>query len=169
MVSRVLLLTSLAALLSSAQAPTKQSVSKVSQFVGVWKLISFEQRTTAGEVTYPMGRNPVGRLSYDASGHMSAQLMLPDRPTFQAPSKVRGSAAQKIAAFDGYTAYYGTYTVDEARRTVIHHVEASRIPNWVGSEQRRLFEFSEGKLILRVVNGSGGPGTESRLVWERAR
>src|SRR5882762_8839602 len=114
MMSRVFLLTSLAALLSSAQAPTVSG-----QFVGVWKLSSFEQRTTAGELTYPMGRNPVGRLTYDASGHMSAQLMLPDRPAFQAPSKVRGSTEQKIAAFDGYTAYYGTYTVDEENRTVI--------------------------------------------------
>ena len=115
--SRVFLLTSLAACFASAQPPEK--------FVGVWKLVSFEQRTTAGEVTYPMGQKPVGRITYDASGHMTAQLMLPDRPKFEAPSKVRGSIDQKIAAFDGYVAYYGTYTVDEARRTVIHHVEAS--------------------------------------------
>ena|SRR5947207_2613271 len=103
---RVLLLTSLAASLASAQTPAK--------FVGVWKLISFEQRTTAGAVTYPMGQKPVGRLTYDVSGHMSAQLMLPERPKFQAPSKVAGSAEQKIAAFDGYVAYYGTYTVDDS-------------------------------------------------------
>jgi len=161
MMGRVLFVISLAASLASGQAPGK--------FVGVWKLISFEQRTTAGEVSHPMGQKPVGRLTYDASGHMSAQLMLPDRPKFEAPSKVRGSAEQKIAAFDGYTAYYGTYTVDEAHRTVIHHVEASLYPNWVGTEQRRLFEFSDGKLILRAVNGAGGPGTESRLVWERVK
>jgi hypothetical protein len=161
MARRILFLTSLAAFLASAQTPAK--------FVGVWKLISFEQRTTAGGVTYPMGQRPVGRITYDASGHMTAQLMLPDRPKFEAPSKVRGSIDQKIAAFDGYVAYYGTYTVDEAHRTVVHHVEASLYPNWVGTEQRRLFEFAEGKLILRAVNGSGGPGTESRLVWERVK
>src|SRR5262245_15542217 len=159
MMGRVLFVISLAASLASGQAPGK--------FVGVWKLISFEQRTTAGEVSHPMGQKPVCRLTYDASGHMSAQLMLPDRPKFEAPSKVRGSAEQKIAAFDGYTAYYGTYTVDEAHRTVIHHVEASLYPNWVGTKQRRLFEFSDGKLILRAVNGAGGTGTESKLVWER--
>ena len=153
----------LAALLCSAQAPLQR------QFVGAWKLISFEQRTTAGEVTHPMGEHPVGRLTYDAQGLMTAQLMLPARPKFEAPSKNGGSAEQKIAAFNGYVAYYGTYTVDEARRTVIHHVEASLYPNWVGSEQRRLFEFSEGRLILRAKNGSGGPGTEGKLVWERVR
>src|SRR5262249_43258575 len=82
MMGRVLFVMSLAASLASGQAPGK--------FVGVWKLISFEQRTTAGEVSHPLGQKRVGRLTYDASGHMSAQLMLPDRPKFEAPSKVRG-------------------------------------------------------------------------------
>jgi len=139
------------------------------EFIGVWKLVRFERRTTSGDLSYPMGRNPVGRLTYDAGGRMSAQIMRPDRPAFRDASSSRGSAEEKSAAFDGYLAYYGTYTVDEKTHTVIHHVEASLYPNWARSEQRRLFEFSEGRLILRAVNGAGGPGTESRLVWERAR
>ena len=76
---RVSLLLSLAALLCSAQAPKQFSTRKMSdEFVGAWKLVSFERKTTAGEVTYPMGVNPVGRLTYDAFGRMSAQIMRPD-------------------------------------------------------------------------------------------
>jgi hypothetical protein len=167
---QVLLLISVAALLCSAQAPKKFSSRKMSdEFVGAWKLISLERRTTAGEVTYPMGQNPVGRLTYDALGRMSVQIMRPDRPKFQAASVAGGTPEEKIAALDGYTAYYGTFSVSETERVVIHHVEASLYPNWVGSDQRRFYEFSGDQLILRAVNGSGGPGTESRLVWERAR
>ena len=162
--TKLLLLTSLAAFLGSAQS------HKVSDdFVGAWNLISFQRRTAAGEVTYPMGAKPVGRLTYDAQGHMSAQIMRPDRPKFQSASSGRGSAEEKIAAFDGYISYYGTYLVNEKDHSVIHRVEAGLYPNWVGSDQRRLYEFSAGKLILRAINGSGGPGTESRLVWERLR
>lgn len=167
---RAYVLAALAALVCAGQAPRKLSVRSMSdQFVGAWKLMSFERRTTAGEITYPMGQSPVGRLTYDALGRMTAQLMRPDRPKFQSASSGRGSPEEKLAAFDGYIAYYGTYTVNESERTVIHHVEASLYPNWVGSDQRRRFEFSEGRLILRAANGSGGPGTESRLVWERVR
>ena len=167
---RVLLLLSVAALLCSAQAPKKFGTRKMSdEFVGAWKLISFERRTPAGEVTYPMGQNPVGRLTYDAFGRMSAQIMRPDRPKFQAASPASWSAEEKAAAFDGFIAYYGTFTVSDTERAVIHHVEASLYPHWVGTDQRRLYEFSGSQLILRAVNGSGGPGTESRLVWERAR
>jgi hypothetical protein len=100
---------------------------------------------------------------------MSAQIMRPDRPKFGSASFTAGTPQEKIAAFDGYIGYYGTFSVNETEHVVVHHVEASIFPNWVGSDQRRLYEFSGDQLILRAVNASGGPGTESRLVWERAR
>ncbi len=167
---RLSLFLSLAALLCSAQAPKQFARRSMSdEFVGAWKLISLERRTAAGEVIYPMGQNPVGRLTYDALGRMSVQIMRPDRPKPQGVTPASWSAAEKAAAFDGFIAYYGTFTVSETERAVIHHVEASLYPHWVGSDQRRLYEFSGSQLILRALNGSGGPGTESRLVWERAR
>ena len=167
---RLSLFLSLAALLCSAQALKQFARRNMSdEFVGAWKLISLERRTAAGEVTYPMGQNPVGRLTYDALGRMSVQIMRPDRPKPSGVTPASWSAEEKAAAFDGFIAYYGTFTVSETERAVIHHVEASLYPHWVGSDQRRLYEFSGSQLILRAVNGSGGPGTESRLVWERAR
>jgi hypothetical protein len=167
---RVSFLLSAAALLCSGQAPKQFARRSMSdEFVGAWKLISYERRTAAGEVSYPMGQNPVGRLTYDALGRMSAQIMRPDRPKPQGVASASWSAEEKAAAFDGYIGYYGTFTVSETERVVIHHVEASLYPHWVGSDQRRMYEFSGSQLILRAVNGSVGPGTESRLVWERAR
>jgi lipocalin-like protein len=167
---RLFLFMTLVALLGSAQPPKKFATRKPGdEFIGAWKLISLERRNATGEVTYPMGQNPVGRIAYDALGRMSVQIMRPDRPKFQAASMNGGTPEEKIAAFDGYIAYYGTYSVSEGDHVMIHHVEASSYPNWVGTDQRRLYEFSGDQLILRAVNGSGGPGTESRLVWERAR
>jgi hypothetical protein len=167
---RISILLSLLGVLASAQTPKRFSTRKMSaEFVGAWRLISFERRSAAGEITYPMGQNPVGRITYDALGRMSAQIMRPDRPKFQAASSSNWSAEEKAVAFDGFIAYYGTFSVSETERVVIHHVEASLYPHWVGTDQRRLYEFSGSQLILRAVNGSGGPGTESRLVWERAR
>ena len=155
----------LAALLCSGQKPS----APADDFVGVWKLVSFERRMADGEITHPLGDKPAGRLTYDAMGHMTAQLMNPDRPQFRKALSGLGSSKEKSAAYYGYTAYYGAYSVNEKDHVVIHHVEASLYPNWIGSEQRRLYEFSGGRLTLRAVNGMGGPGTESRLVWERAR
>jgi hypothetical protein len=128
------------------------------EFIGAWTLVSYERRTAAGGLEYPMGAHPVGRIAYDPLGRMSAQLMRADRPRFE---NSPGSAEEKIAAFDGYVAYYGTYTVNPANHTVVHHVEASLNPNWVGTDLTRSYEFSGSQLILRT--------SELRLVWERAR
>jgi hypothetical protein len=132
------------------------------EFIGAWTLVSYERRTAASELEYPMGAHPVGRIAYDPLGRMSAQLMRANRPHFQDSS---GSAEEKIAAFDDYIAYYGTYVVNPANRTVVHHVEASLNPNWVGTDLTRSYEFSGSQLILRAAGQDG----EIRLVWERAR
>jgi hypothetical protein len=130
------------------------------EFVGAWKLTAYEIRTVSGQVSYPMGRNPVGRITYDSLGRMSVQIMNPDRP------KIR-SDADKAAAFDGYLAYYGSYTVNPADHSVTHHMEASLNPGTAGSDLRRLYEFTGSQLILRgAVYGAGG-GSEAKIVWER--
>jgi hypothetical protein len=162
---RLFLFLALGVWLASAQGPKKFAVRKPSdEFVGAWKLLSFSRRTAAGEITYPLGEHPEGRLTYDAMGRMSAQLMRPDRPKFAADDTARtGSAEEKAAAYDGYTAYYGTYTVNDADHTVTHHVEASLYPNWVGTDMPRKYQFSGDRLTLRVVNSG------AELVWERVR
>jgi len=44
------------------------------------------------------------------------------------------AADEKLALFDAYVAYFGTYSVDAARGVVIHHVEAdlSDVLHWTG-------------------------------------
>lgn len=143
------------------------------RFAGSWKLVSYERRTPTGEVSYPYGKDAVGWISYDGQGHMSAQIMKRDRDRFDADTPLGGTPNEKVKAFEEYIAYCGTYTVNAASGTVVHHVQASLYPNWVGKDQTRHFEFANGNLILTVKNGSGngsGPaGSTSRLVWTRSQ
>lgn len=115
------------------------------KFAGVYKLVSYERKAANGEVTQVYGPNPVGRITYDNAGRMSAFLMRPGRTTQ-----------------DGFTAYMGTFDVDE--KTVIHHVEAALNPSWPGTDLRRSYEFSGNRLILTVA----GPNALT-LVWEREK
>ena len=133
------------------------------RFVGHWRLISYEQRSTSGEVTEPLGKDPIGRISYDTDGHMSAQLMRRDRSRFANSDPRKGTDAEIRDAFTGYSAYYGSYSVDEKSGTVTHHVEGAWFPNWIGTKQVRRYEFSGNRLILRA-DLPAGPGV---LVWER--
>ena len=117
-------------------------------FVGAWRLQSFEIQSSTGEVSYPLGRDAVGLLLYADQGHMAVALMSAGRAHF--PSKEIWAAGQeeKLAAFDSYNSYSGRYEVKQDK--VIHHVEVSLFPNWVGGSQERYFEFSGDRLTLRT-------------------
>jgi hypothetical protein len=138
----------------------------VERFWGAWILASYEQRKADGTVSHPMGEAPVGRITYDAAGRMSAQLMRRDRPRFASNWRQEGAANEIKAAFDGYIGYYGPYTLNEKEKTVTHHVECCSFPNWVGTDQVRHYEFDGDRLILRAA---GPEKSESRLVWVPAR
>src|SRR5205807_8719530 len=63
------------------------------KFIGVWKLVSgVAKHEVTGVVRYPWGERPVGRLSYDETGRVYAQLMNPGRRSVGGAAD-RGSAS----------------------------------------------------------------------------
>ena len=138
------------------------------KFVGTWRLVSYEYRKASGELTYPMGHNMMGLLFYDTAGNMAGQLMNPDRLQFANGDKFRGAPEEIKRAFEGYTAYYGTYQIDEEEGCINHRVEASLYPNWIGGVQKRFYEFAGERLILRTPPlHYAGEAQSGTLVWER--
>jgi hypothetical protein len=147
-------------------APADASVSL--RFAGTWRLISFEAQDATGEVTYPMGPDVTGVLMYDRAEHMAVRLMRPGRHRFASADPVRGSPTEIKAAFEGFLAYYGTYTADPARGTVTHHIVGCSFPNWVGTAQERHFRFDGDHLTLSTpVLEIAGRRVVSVLLWER--
>jgi hypothetical protein len=116
--------------------------------MGTWRLVSLEARNSNGEVIYPYGRDAFGMLMYDLGGYMSVLLMHRDRPKFASDDLLRGTPEEIRTAFEGCDAYCGTYEVNEEKGIITHHVEGSRFPNWVDTDQIRYFEFSGNQLIL---------------------
>ncbi len=139
------------------------------KFGGTWKLVSAEFRRPDGDIIYSYGKHPVGVFMYDANGTMSVQIMRSDRPAFASGDLWISSREELKAALEGYVAYFGTYEVDEEEAVVTHRIEGSWFPNWVGTEQKRFFEFSGDRLILRTPEARTGTATVTgELVWQRA-
>jgi hypothetical protein len=140
-----------------------------SRFVGTWRLFSCETRDSNGVVKFPFGDRPGGQLMYDASGNMSAQLMRENRARFAARDPVRATDAEVRDAYDGYIAYFGSYSVDEVKQAITHHVHGASFPNWVGVDLVRSCVFDEsGRLRLSTPPiEMGGESVEYVLVWER--
>jgi hypothetical protein len=137
------------------------------KLVGSWKLISFYSQDSSGQKTYPFGKDAQGRLTYEPDGRMAVQLMNPNRPGFTSDDPLVTSEAEVRAAFGGYTAYYGTYSVNFDGGTIVHHIEAALLPNWVGTNQQRHFDFDGKYLTLQGPLLLGGAQGFVSLVWER--
>jgi hypothetical protein len=135
------------------------------QFIGAWDLVSYELRTTDGRTLQPLGTDPVGRISYDAAGHMSAHLMRRGVPNFGASRREQATLEEMAAAWRGYAGYFGSYSIDEAASAVIHHVEGAWYPNFVGTDQVRIYCFEGDRLTLQADSASG----RTTIVWQRPR
>ena len=134
--------------------------------VGGWRLVSWENRATDGQVTYPMGIDALGALLYTADGRFSVTISRRGREGFAAGDLLSGTSEEKARAVEGFVAYAGRYSFHGDR--VIHHVELSLFPNWVGSDQERSVELAGNRLILSASPLLlAGKLQVPRLIWER--
>ena len=123
---RVLMLLLACVSLLSAQ-PRRDNVAQ--KLVGAWRLVSVEVTDHTFHFAYD---HPTGVIIYDRSGWMSVQIDIRGtrKPFVNGPAG--GTSEEKVAAFDNYIAYYGTYTLDLKAQTVTHHLEDASPPNWRG-------------------------------------
>ncbi|MGQ0732188.1 MAG: lipocalin-like domain-containing protein [Acidobacteriota bacterium] len=148
---------------ASVAISAQSGTNAARQFVGHWRLISFENFDEKGVAR--RAEYDGGRIMYDAAGQMSAQLMQSGRKPMSTPS----TESERAASYATYTAYYGRYTIDAVEGRVTHHVEGSANPNWVKTDLVRWFQFSPdgNRLMLSIKNPQGRlTGT---LTWERIR
>lgn len=136
-----------------------------------------------GRRSYPLGTDASGYLMYTSSGLMSATLMRQGRPALGIPSeharelraKLIGEGhdvitardhpllARYFLAADGYLTYCGRFEIHGS--TVVHRVEQSLYPEWVGIEQVRRFEFDGDALLLTAEAGT----LTACLAWRRVK
>jgi len=145
----------------TAAAGARQGTSQAElrkAFVGSWKLVSI----TGGANPAARGK-PTGIIIYDAHGNMAAQIQ-PDRKR----STYTGTptAEQLADRARGYTAYFGTYTIDDKAGIVTHHRQGqldSGDVNFV-----RKYELTDGgnRIVLTPVGGATPP---IQLTWEKVR
>jgi Lipocalin-like domain len=132
----------------------------MNEFIGAWRLVSVEDRQPDGSLIHPYGERPAGLLLYDATGRMSVQIMRCDRAQLSSNDWGEIPAEEIKSTIEGFTAFFGTYEINEAGAYIIHRVEGHLLPNSVGKELRRGYEFSGSRLVLK-------PSEFRRVTWER--
>ncbi len=132
---------------SEVEIPRPMKLSSLQEAVaGVWKLISAEDVVNGQWVPYTFGDPPSGYFIYDASGYASIQIMTTPPVTVTEPPSESPSPAEAEQIFNGYIAYYGTWTVDAENITV--QVEGAWDPRQVGTAQARPYQLDGDTLII---------------------
>lgn len=136
-------------------------------FIGSWQLIDYVTLLEDGTRIEPLGASPYGIGTYTDAGWMSAHLMRHDRRPLGSPRPALDRLPSDLLAETaaGYIGYAGKFTIDSESRRVIHHVEAAFIPDWVGTDMIREYQFAGGILALRPPAAGGA---SSVLRWRRA-
>lgn len=130
----------------------------MSKLIGTWELVDWT--ASVGQREYrPFGGDAVGRLTYTDDGRMWATLMRRERPSVEATTLAAATESERAAVAAGYVNYAGTYT--DLGDRVLHHVEVSLLPNWVGDDQERIVSW--------VPSGNGADHLELSTLPERGR
>jgi len=139
-----------------------------STFVGTWKLVSASTRTDTGQVTDTFGSDPKGFLTYTADGRMAVVITSSGRKPLSVNDPKAAPVAERAEAFSTMVAYAGRYTLEGNK--VIHHVEASWVPNQAGTDLTRFATLQGDRIILRttpmLLNGAS---SVVELTWERLK
>ena len=147
---------------ASAQRPAEEA----HKLIGTWRLVEFADLDKGGKWQYKYGEYPRGYIVYDPTGHVHVQIMkvppLAPFPEAETGDGKQPSTEHALAAYMAYAAYFGTYTVDEKKHVVTHHVEGSLRPDYTETDQSRPFKLEGDRLEI-------GDGKTWRRVFERVR
>jgi len=80
-------------------------------FVGTWRLVLMEARSSDGNVTYPWGEDAGGLIMYSPEGYMSVVLFSAGREHFGTSDILAGSEKHLAVAARTYLSYAGRYEV----------------------------------------------------------
>lgn len=120
-----------------------------------------------GKKSDTYGPNAKGALTLDANGRYVLVFMRAFLPKFASNNRMTGTPDENKAIVHGSFASFGTYSINEAEKTIIFRVESATFPNWNGDEQKRSFTLSGDDLKYIVATASGGG--IATVTWKRTK
>jgi hypothetical protein len=133
-------------------------------------MVATKNKFPDGRTEDAQGPDPRGIMMFDAKGNFAFMNMRAALPKFASNNRMVASPEENRAIVQGSIAYFGTYAVNEADRTIVTHVLASTFPNFDGGDQKRSI-VSVTADELKYINpvASAGPGVVVEATWKRAK
>ena len=155
------------ALMVSAASAAAQQKSIKDRLVGTWHFVIAEVTAPDGKKSFPFGPSPRGMVIFTADGHFTQVHIAAEVPKIANGNRLNASPEEYAGIMRGTIAQFGTYTVDEEKKTFTMKFSASTFPNWDGIEQKRPFTLT-GDELKWTVPAASSAGTAT-AVWKRAK
>ncbi len=152
--------------LAADDAVAQQKTLK-EQLVGTWTYVSVDIVRPDGSRVPLYGPNPQGAASFDSNGRYLLLTTRTGLPKFGSNDRMEGTPEENKAVVQGSIAHFGSYTVNEADKTITFYIETSTFPNWNGTQQKRPFTLTGDELKWTTPASSGGGSAE--VVLKRAK
>ena len=145
-----------------------QQKSLKEQLVGSWTFVSGIDTRPDGTKNDRWGPNPKGSLMFDATGRFTQIISRSDLPKFAGNKPDQGTADENKAVLSGMTVSFGTYSVNEAEKTITTRVEGGMYPNLIGLEQNRIISLLTAD-ELKYTNPTATSGASAAAQWKRVK
>jgi hypothetical protein len=164
MKSRTIVTAMLALALSAGAAAAQPAKSLADQIVGTWNFVVAEVTAPDGKKSFPFGETPKGILILTADGHFAQIHVAGDVPKIASNNRLTATPEEYGAIMRRSLSVFGTWTVDEAKKTVTYNIVSSSFPNWEGEAQTRTIDkLTEDEFVNTNPGVAGGRGSASNF------
>jgi hypothetical protein len=144
-----------------------QQKSLRDQLVGVWVPTAHETSFPDGGKRQQFGASPKGMMILDGNGNYTQILVHPDLPKYRSNDRTQGTPEEHAATVRGSVANFGTWTVDEAAKTLTYHILGSTFTNQAGTDMKSTVNLAGDEWTSTISRTTSG--RQSTMVWKRAK
>jgi Lipocalin-like domain len=134
------------------------------KLIGTWTFVVAEITAANGQKSFPFGETPKGLLVFTPDGHFSQIHIASDVPKIASNNRLNGTAEEYAAIMRRSLSMFGTYKVDEAKKTVTFEIVSSTYPNVQGQSQLRTIDkLTDDEFVNSNPEVGGGRGSAFNL------
>ena len=157
------------AALALALTTTATAQTLKTQLIGTWDFVVAEVKAPDGKISYPCGETPKGILIFTPDGRFAQIHVASDLPKIASNNRLTGTPEEYADIMRRSLSVFGTYTVDEAKKTVTYHIVSASYPNLQGEAQTRTIDrLTADEFVNTNPNVAGGRGSASNF-YKRAK
>ena len=136
--------------------------------VGGWSLVAVTADLANGSMSEPFGADPRGIIIFTPDGHFALFQSRAELPKIASNDRAKATAEEAAAIIAGSIAYFGTYSVDEAEKSLSVTLDGSTFPNLLGGPAQKRLITSLDTNELKFANPRTPSGMTLQTVWKRA-